>query len=257
MPLSPSQYRLRLALAILLPLYMRIATASAHAVIASAISLITFLLIRYGRRPLDRNALSRLITLLTTTYLASSIADKIFRGAWVQLLMTYLMSWHAMRMLLSEERWVCYFHFSPFTQFTDIRQAQIIRLKSLHEMVGPALMTTCLTAWLSLTGHLKNNGVVGWIVLSAVLMVFHVGCVLQDSAVSIWRLVSEATHTANSKITSYGAMTQVESPRVAVEVRTRTWGRVTNAGDDLVEVEINETIGVSKKQGRPSTRRRG
>jgi len=257
MPISPSQYRLRVATAILLPLYMRTATSLAHAVIASAISLITVLIVCYGRRPLDRNTLSRLITLLITTYLASSISDNMFRGAWMQLLMTYLMSWDAMRMVLSEERWVCHSHFSPFTQFADSRQAQVFRLKSMREMIVPELMTTCLTAYLSLTDHLKNNGVAGWIVLTAVLMTFHVGEVLQDSAVSTWRLVSKATHTANSTITSYGEMAQVESSTVTVEVRTRTWEKVTNAGDDLVEVEINETIGVVKKQGRPSTRRRG
>jgi len=98
MALSTPQYRLRLALITLLPLYMRSANLIELGIVVSAAVLIqafsTMCLV--GKEPV-RETYARVGLSLIVTYLASTFADTFLHGPWMQLLMTYAMSWHALR----------------------------------------------------------------------------------------------------------------------------------------------------------------
>jgi hypothetical protein len=103
MPLSTTQFRLRLDLVILLPLYMHTVSLFDLTGLVFTTSVVTSLAVRYGSQTLDQDALHRLTEVFVVTYLATTTASYILQGPWFQLITTYLMSWHALRQLFSPE----------------------------------------------------------------------------------------------------------------------------------------------------------
>ncbi|KAF2832422.1 hypothetical protein CC86DRAFT_377591 [Ophiobolus disseminans] len=91
--LSTSQICSRIAVVLLFPLYVRVASLHEHIVVFLATSVLCFLLVRFGNRTLDASALRSLVLLLGNAFVFNLMADKLSTDPWAQLSITLSLAW--------------------------------------------------------------------------------------------------------------------------------------------------------------------
>lgn len=103
MPPSTPQFTLRFALAILMPLHIHTASLHEHTIIGCGTAVISTAALLFGNNPLFTGiTLYRTCVAYAITACVKVIADAPLHGPWVQLGMTYLLSWGELRHLYSD-----------------------------------------------------------------------------------------------------------------------------------------------------------
>lgn len=184
MPSSTTQARLQLALTILLPLHIRTAGAIELGVQAFAATLISFLIISYANRSLNVGATRYVLCSFYITLLASYVTNLTLRSPWLQLIMTYVLSWSgpqdlAQNYLLYD--WVLHTFFTnAWTSGQDESTAFISAIRGDLAMFGA--ISALLALLLEFNGQLKSDSLAGAIDVVAVMLLFGVAAEMRRLA---------------------------------------------------------------------------
>ena len=195
MTLSTTQLPLRLALALLLPLWARSTTQDE----VWAVFLMTALLaiLAYQTRfAVDFGLAKDAMIAVYGTFIASYVADYYFVGPWMRLAMAYIFSWDALQYILPlTEHYVRCFPSKPCYPYLMRIQIRVREARQKPLGLSPILnlalvMATKWTIYLGLGGYLNTQGS-RWRTLGICLMtVCATGDALQHCAIGVRHMVS-------------------------------------------------------------------
>jgi hypothetical protein len=103
MSISTSPLAVRLALALLLPLYMLTTTGFEHFAVRSMWAWISGALMMLTHRTPDFSLHQRIFATFGGGYMARYFVTRALHGPWLQLLLTYIFSWDALWLLFPDK----------------------------------------------------------------------------------------------------------------------------------------------------------
>ncbi|KAI4926239.1 hypothetical protein J4E85_006531 [Alternaria conjuncta] len=265
MTLSTTQLLLRLALALLLPLWA-LSTSQDEVWTVFLMTALLTILAYQTRFAIDFDLAKGAMIAVYGTFVASYVADYYFVGPWMRLAMAYIFSWDALQYVL------------PFTEhYIRVQEARQKPLRSSPILNLPLVMATTLTIYLGVCGYINTQGP-RWRALGICLMtVCATGGALQHGAVGVRHMVAYYSAVSQLDIADTPGPVEPELERgdtilsteeksvsvlasMSEDEKCKYWaeGSLVPLGYCDWELLMAQVISeIPMMQGRPSTRRRG
>jgi hypothetical protein len=288
MSLSTTQLYLRLALALLIPIFTRITT-----LYESTLSLLTMTIISGVAQLLGRSfnfdIAKRSAIAFAGSFVASYIADFAVLGLWARLVAAYAVSWNVLRCLfpgVTADHWVSFSTLEcgicgdvtngKQAYVKMIRQGQLISPLVVLPFTWAAILTNCVAKG----GYLNTNGLLYRSLISSILVYCAIFNPMPHLTIFIWRLLLSASTRAfyDSAIKPADLVgvpgtpsnfkapdTSLAAPMVDQErirnisppEKEKYWAEATLGSRRWKRTMLDMLPEVPEVQGRPSTRRRG